>query len=77
MKLVKEGNNLCKLIGKSNVRIWVDPMCPDCQFHGLHTPGLEKCQSEVSKPWPSSMRMSCSHTAVSEKEEVESKDAAI
>lgn len=52
-------------------------MCPDCQFHGLHTPGLEKCQSEVSKPWPSSMRMSCSHTAVSEKEEVESKDAAI
>lgn len=40
MKLAEEQNNLCKLMRKGNIRIWGDPMCWNCQFHGLSTTGL-------------------------------------
>lgn len=75
MKLVKEENNLWKLIKKGNIRIWIDTMCPDCFVDSvlLVWPNATR---KVSKPWPSSMHMSCTHAAVSQKEEVKSKDVA-
>lgn len=75
MKLAKELNNLCKLIKKGTIRIWVDPMCP---FSFMDPLLLVWCNPtrKVSKSWPNLMHMSCSHRAVSQKE-VESKDDAI
>lgn len=72
MKLVKEENNLCKLIEKGSIRIWVDTCFMDSVL--LVWPNATR---QVSKPWQSSMHMSCMHAAVSQKEEVKSKDVTI
>lgn len=76
MKLAEEENNLCKLMRKGNIRLWVDTLCPD-YFTDSILLVWPNGTRKVSKPWPSSMHMSCTHAAVSQKEEVKSKDVTI
>lgn len=62
MKLVKEEKNLCKLIEKGNIGIWVDTCFMDSVL--LVWPNATR---QVSKPWPSSMHMSCTDAGVRKK----------